>query len=74
MWLDICTGSDSGHAWIYEKASSNCNTVSSPLSQFLTDYKFTTSSKKSGSVVSLIKADTMTCNGIQVRRTTGESS
>ncbi|KAL3802137.1 hypothetical protein ACHAW5_000222 [Stephanodiscus triporus] len=35
----ICTGSDSGHAWIYEK--------------------------KSGSVVSLIKADTSTCNGIQ---------
>jgi len=34
----ICTGSDSGHAWIYEKAS--------------------------GSVVSLLKADHSTCNGI----------
>ena len=35
---DICTGSDSGHAWIYEKAT--------------------------GSVVSLLKADTSTCNGV----------
>ena len=34
----ICTGSDSGHAWIYEKAS--------------------------GTVVSLLKADHSTCNGI----------
>ena len=34
----ICTGSDSGHAWIYEKAS--------------------------GAVVSLLKADHSTCNGI----------
>ena len=34
----ICTGSDSGHAWIYEKTS--------------------------GSVVSLLKADHSTCNGI----------
>lgn len=34
----ICTGSDSGHAWIYER--------------------------KSGTVVSLLKADTMTCNGV----------
>lgn len=34
----ICTGSDSGHAWIYEKDS--------------------------GAVVSLIKADNHTCNGI----------
>lgn len=36
---DICTGSDSGHAWIYEK--------------------------RSGTVVSFIKADNSTCNGIQ---------
>jgi len=35
----ICTGSDSGHAWIYEKQSST--------------------------VVSFIKADNSTCNGIQ---------
>ncbi|KAL7536894.1 hypothetical protein ACHAXR_007459 [Thalassiosira sp. AJA248-18] len=35
----ICTGSDSGHAWIYEKSS--------------------------GCVVSFIKADNSTCNGIQ---------
>lgn len=35
----ICTGSDSGHAWIYEK--------------------------KSGAVVSFMKADNSTCNGIQ---------
>jgi len=35
----ICTGSDSGHAWIYEK--------------------------KSSAVVSFIKADNSTCNGIQ---------
>ena len=34
----ICTGSDSGHAWIYEKAT--------------------------GAVVSLLKADHSTCNGI----------
>jgi len=34
----ICTGSDSGHAWIYEK--------------------------KTGSVVSFLKADNSTCNGI----------
>ena len=34
----ICTGSDSGHAWIYEKAT--------------------------GSVVSLLRADKSTCNGI----------
>jgi len=34
----ICTGSDSGHAWIYEKAT--------------------------GAVVSLLKADHSTCNGV----------
>eukprot|EP00980_Cylindrotheca_fusiformis_P027985 scaffold22575_cov141-Cylindrotheca_fusiformis.AAC.16 len=34
----ICTGSDSGHAWIYEKST--------------------------GSVVSLLKADNSTCNGV----------
>ena len=34
----ICTGSDSGHAWIYERSS--------------------------GSVVSLLNADTSTCNGV----------
>ncbi|KAL9179718.1 hypothetical protein ACHAXT_009008 [Thalassiosira profunda] len=35
----ICTGSDSGHAWIYEKSS--------------------------GTVLSFMKADNSTCNGIQ---------
>ena len=34
----ICTGSDSGHAWIYEKST--------------------------GAVVSFLKADNSTCNGI----------
>lgn len=34
----ICTGSDSGHAWIYEKST--------------------------GSVVSFLKADNSTCNGV----------